>query len=658
MFSLFPLVPKTNAKAVVKTRGRQLATILNSSQRIEILKDKKKTKKKNKCPIQKKTVVKQKRTLEDSDSESESPVLQESDTSADECDESECVMLQQLKKRVPQKPKYLQYVFQNVVDLSRTYPMEDQGEITNQILNILQEIRSDLKEVKESLATQRNRIDDIDSRIKDLETENADLKQQVVVLRRKELNNNIILFGLEETQNEDLLKDIIAFLHSNLAATITESDINNIYRIGIANSNTPRPVKLELKMFSLFPLVPKTNAKAVVKTRGRQLATILNSSQRIEILKDKKKTKKKNKCPIQKKTVVKQKRTLEDSDSESESPVLQESDTSADECDESECVMLQQLKKRVPQKPKYLQYVFQNVVDLSRTYPMEDQGEITNQILNILQEIRSDLKEVKESLATQRNRIDDIDSRIKDLETENADLKQQVVVLRRKELNNNIILFGLEETQNEDLLKDIIAFLHSNLAATITESDINNIYRIGIANSNTPRPVKLELVRNIVKQKIIKSAYKLKGTNIAIAADLIPEDNQLQKILLNGVAYSAEELELEEDISEQEEEAKTAETQETPPHDKKATLEKSVEPKQSSTTATAIVSTRSKRLENKVQDHKTKLLYDFLEAYNLTQLIESPTRITKSTSTLIDLLIVGDPDDFTSVDTLDVVRLT
>ncbi|CAH2004362.1 unnamed protein product [Acanthoscelides obtectus] len=84
-------------------------------------------------------------------------------------------------------------------------------------------------------------------------------------------------------------------------------------------------------MFSLFPLVPKTNAKAVVKTRGRQLATILNSSQRIETQKDKKKTKKKNKCPIQKKTVVKQKRTLEDSDSESECPVLQESDTSADE---------------------------------------------------------------------------------------------------------------------------------------------------------------------------------------------------------------------------------------------------------------------------------------------------------------------------------------
>ncbi|CAH2012992.1 unnamed protein product [Acanthoscelides obtectus] len=60
------------------------------------------------------------------------------------------------------------------------------------------------------------------------------------------------------------------------------------------------------------------------------------------------------------------------------------------------------------------------------------------------------------------------------------------------------------------------------------------------------------------------------------------------------------------------------------------------------------------RQREREKDRKTKLLYDFLEAYNLSQLIESPTRITKSTSTLTDLLIVGDPDDFISVDTLDV----
>lgn len=97
----------------------------------------------------------------------------------------------------------------------------------------------------------------------------------------------------------------------------------------------PTPGKL---LDTVISPIPKTSAKAVVKTRGRQLATILNSSQRIEIQKDKKNTKKKSRCTIQKKTVVKQKKRLESSDSDSESPVLQESDTSAEEWDENECV--------------------------------------------------------------------------------------------------------------------------------------------------------------------------------------------------------------------------------------------------------------------------------------------------------------------------------
>ncbi|KAI4467021.1 hypothetical protein MML48_2g00012220 [Holotrichia oblita] len=60
-------ISKTSAKALVKTRGRQLAIILNSSER------------------------KQQSAVTSSDSDSESPVLQESDPSvAEEWDENEC----------------------------------------------------------------------------------------------------------------------------------------------------------------------------------------------------------------------------------------------------------------------------------------------------------------------------------------------------------------------------------------------------------------------------------------------------------------------------------------------------------------------------------------------------------------------------------------
>ncbi|KAK9738147.1 hypothetical protein QE152_g10108 [Popillia japonica] len=80
----------------------------------------------------------------------------------------------------------------------------------------------------------------------------------------------------------------------------------------------PTPGKL---LENVISPIPKTSAKAVVKTQDRQ-----------------KEYKEKNRSPVQKKTVVKQKKRLESSDSDNESLVLQESDTSAEEWDENECL--------------------------------------------------------------------------------------------------------------------------------------------------------------------------------------------------------------------------------------------------------------------------------------------------------------------------------
>ncbi|KAI4472039.1 hypothetical protein MML48_1g12768 [Holotrichia oblita] len=97
----------------------------------------------------------------------------------------------------------------------------------------------------------------------------------------------------------------------------------------------PTPEKL---LENVISPIPKTSAKAVAKTRGRQLAIILNSSERIKIQKHKTNAKKAAKRRIQKKNVVKQKKPLTSSDSDSESPVLQKSDTSVvEEWDENEC---------------------------------------------------------------------------------------------------------------------------------------------------------------------------------------------------------------------------------------------------------------------------------------------------------------------------------
>lgn len=85
-------IPKTSAAAVVKKRGRQIATILYSSERILMQKNKELKKKQTRPTIQKKTVKKQRIQLEESsDSGSESPVLQESAVSVEEWNENKCV---------------------------------------------------------------------------------------------------------------------------------------------------------------------------------------------------------------------------------------------------------------------------------------------------------------------------------------------------------------------------------------------------------------------------------------------------------------------------------------------------------------------------------------------------------------------------------------
>ncbi|KAF5291114.1 hypothetical protein FQA39_LY14356 [Lamprigera yunnana] len=143
------------------------------------------------------------------------------------------------------------------------------------------------------------------------------------------------------TENTFLPSTMLRF--STVQATITRilsplpgcSHDPDTSSVEIKPTLDPTPGKL---LDNVISPIPKTSAKAVVNTRGRQLATILNSPQLIEFQKNKKNTKNKNRCPIQKKTVIKRKKRIQSSDSDSESPVLQESDTSSEEWEEIECV--------------------------------------------------------------------------------------------------------------------------------------------------------------------------------------------------------------------------------------------------------------------------------------------------------------------------------
>lgn len=178
-------------------------------------------------------------------------------------------------------------------------------------------------------------------------------------------------------------------------------------------------------------------------------------------------------------------------------------------------------------------------------------------------EIKADIAQIKSDLSTQNNKIAIINSKVENLEKENQELKKRVLATERKTKRNNIIIFGVNEDIT-DILSFIIKLIADTLQVSCTVGDINNIYRIGQKSVEKPRPIILELISNLKKQKIFHVINKLKGTGITFSNDQIPEDREehtflyqqlkiakqkqynakivRNKLVVNGESYTYEDL--------------------------------------------------------------------------------------------------------------------
>ncbi|CAG9773580.1 unnamed protein product [Ceutorhynchus assimilis] len=162
--------------------------------------------------------------------------------------------------------------------------------------------------------------------------------------------------------------------------------------------------------------------------------------------------------------------------------------------------------------------------------------EIKDQNAKIAQQnssIQSDITEIKSELEKQNISVLELQQKITVLETENATLKEKLERIEQEGKKNNIILFGLQEEENDqqNLRKNIIKFCVDRLEVSIAEEDLNDVYRLGKPNSRS-RGVLIKLVRAHIKQEILKNARKLKNTGFSLTNDLIPELRQQQKILV------------------------------------------------------------------------------------------------------------------------------
>lgn len=138
--------------------------------------------------------------------------------------------------------------------------------------------------------------------------------------------------------------------------------------------------------------------------------------------------------------------------------------------------------------------------------------------------------------ASERNVTD----KIKITQKKICALEKKSLFFERKIRRNNIVIFGLERENNENLVQRVVAKLNELLHINLTSSDINNIYRLGQMSKS---PVIVEFISYLKKAELFKDPVKLRAlrnTPISISNDLCDEDRKEQKILRQHLKLARE----------------------------------------------------------------------------------------------------------------------
>lgn len=117
-------------------------------------------------------------------------------------------------------------------------------------------------------------------------------------------------------------------------------------------------------------------------------------------------------------------------------------------------------------------------------------------------------------------------------------LQKRQLASERIRRRNNIVIFGLR-IATADLVSAVISQLKSLVEIDVQEQEINNIYYTGKKEGNE-RAIVVEFVSFLKKKSILKNAFKLKGTGVAISSDLCQEDRLKNRILVKHLKIARE----------------------------------------------------------------------------------------------------------------------
>lgn len=165
-------------------------------------------------------------------------------------------------------------------------------------------------------------------------------------------------------------------------------------------------------------------------------------------------------------------------------------------------------------------------INIGDVYKLLQQS--SQEIGNKIDGLEAKLKGIEEKYDTT---ITQLRQKVQIYENENRQLKSRLLNVDRKLRRRNLIFYGVSEEEGENIVLVLEGVLEEKLGVKLEKYDIINAFRMG-KNARKPRPILVELLSEFKIREIIKKRKNLKGTNIFINEDLIPEDREEKKVLI------------------------------------------------------------------------------------------------------------------------------
>ncbi|CAH1171080.1 unnamed protein product [Phaedon cochleariae] len=144
--------------------------------------------------------------------------------------------------------------------------------------------------------------------------------------------------------------------------------------------------------------------------------------------------------------------------------------------------------------------------------------------LTLIEQKVTDLNNKMEGMTKEyEQKINNLECVTKTLVTERKTLEKKFDNIEQISKRQNLRIFNVKETKNENVRDDLIQFLNSKMSLNIKSSDMELCYRIGRrdeGNRMKPRGIFLTLKSYDMKQAIYSKKRLLKGTGVVIREDL------------------------------------------------------------------------------------------------------------------------------------------